>query len=254
MRLVLILFLLVLLPISVPAVEPIDPLVRPDEAYSWNLGLSYIPQGSEGFAVDKYGRFFAYTLFFENRGLSLSGSLKIGARLRAGLGFTHSQWSVQERRDYGVELSEIITSTGGDFAFALTGKYRLHPGSFLDPRLNLSFGYPSSGFAVSASLLHDPVVLAGSVGYTFASGSPRQWLTISLAAGFIANRRVSFTMAASYTIPIDGAGLPSTSLSLLTSYSLTVVGKQELWVRTSVSVHGETVWMGLEIGLAGRGP
>lgn len=242
MRIVLLFLLLVLLPISVPAEEPIDPLVRADEAYTWNLGLSYIPQGSEGFAVDEYGRFFAYTLFFEDRGLSLSGTLRLGERLRVGLGLTHNQWSMQKRRDYGVEDYEVITSTGGDL---FTSEYQLHQGSFLDPRLNFSFGSSASGFEVSASLLHDPVVLAGAVGYVFTSGYPRQWLTMSLGAGFIANRWISFTM---------GAGLPAASLSLRTRYSLDVEGRQELWVRTSVSLRGEVVWMGLEIGLAGRGP
>lgn len=253
MRIVLLFLLLVLLPISASAEEPIDPLVRADEAYTWNLSLSYIPQGREGFAGDAHGRLFAYTLFSEDRSLSLSGTLQIAERLRVGLELTHSQWSVQEKRDYGLEDYEVITSAGGDFSFTLTSKHQLYPGSFLDPRLSLSFGSPTSGFEVSASLLLDPVVLVGAIGYTFTSGSPQQWMTVSFGAGFIANRWVSFTMTASYTVPVDGVGLPTASFSLRTRYFLDVEKQQELWARTSISLRGETVWMGLEIGLAGRG-
>lgn len=236
---------------------PIEPLRRPEEgpgAYTWRAGLGYTPAGQEGLGVDGLGRPYAYTRFTQEWRLTLSGTVSLGSWLKAGLELADITTTVEEARSYPFG-EERTTSVHRAFAYSASYEWRLDPKSPWDPRASLSFGYPwQAGITAQASLLRDPVVLVGDVGLRSQAEEPQGWLSLALGAGFVANAWITLSTSASWAIPMDGVGVPATTLGLRVRYGLDPEGKKEVGVRVTLSVRGDRTWLALEVEAAGRGP
>ena len=193
--------------LTVWAQTPIDPLKRPDEApgeFSWQVGLAYIPSGREGFAVDSLGQPYAFTTFREEWQLSLTGTVHFGGGWKTGLIISQSTVVVRELRRYPWG-EERLSTTVRKMAYSAFQEWRIDPKSPWDPRVSISLGHPwKTGVAFAASLLRDPMVLVGEIGLRSQEEEPQAWLTLALAAGFVANAWISLSTTGSLAVPALG--------------------------------------------------
>lgn len=235
---------------------PIDPLRLPEEetgGYIYTFGVNYIPDGREGLDFDPEGNPFNFETFNQSINFSASGSYSFSPYLSIGANINPSLFIGTEKRDLG-NRTEKSTETNTDIGAGLSLEYRPDPGSTLDPRFSVGVAYPwTVTVQGQASLIRDPVIVLGSVGYSQPLDSANSSLNLGLGAGFVANERVSFSAFGNYAIPIGETNLPVTSLSFRTGYNLDDEGKQDIGLRTTLSVRGGDTRLGVGIEWGGRG-
>ncbi len=160
----------------------------------------------------------------------------------------------KETRKYADHTTDL-NSTQHDFAYSISSEYRLDSKSAWDPRISISLGSPWEGeIGVSASLLRDPVVLVGRVSMLTQAEEPRNWLSLALGAGFVANAWINLSASASVMIPTRGVGLPTTTIGIRVLYSLDPESKREVGVRVTLSMQGQTPRLTFEAEASWRGP
>jgi len=235
---------------------PIDPLRLPQEetgGYTYTFGASYIPDGREGLDFDREGNPFNFETFNQSINFSASGSYSFSPNLGISANINPNLFIGRQQRDFS-NRTETLTQTNTDIGAGLSVEYRPNPGSTLDPRFSVGVAYPwTATVQGQASLIRDPVIVLASVGYSQPLDSANSSLNLGLGAGFVANERVSFSAFGNYAIPIGETNLPVTSLSFRTGYNLDDEGKQDIGLRTTLSVRGGDTTIGVGIEWGGRG-
>jgi hypothetical protein len=97
-------------------------------------------------------------------------------------------------------------------------------------------------------------VLAGALGLRYARERPRDWLTLDVGVGFVANSRVSLVASGWLGVPLDTAGLPTSSISLQVRYSRDPRGQNVLAFRLNLHFRSPAPWMSVDLALLGQGP
>lgn len=235
--------------------QPIDPLVREAErvgSYTWQFGLGYTPVGSQGTAVDAMGFPYAYTHLAHGVEISLSGTLNIRRGFRLGAQIADTTWHVIERRT-SLEDSVTERTINREFAYTGFGETRLAPDTTLDPRVTLSLGTPQHhSLGVSVNILRDPMVLSGEVGFGRHASAPHERLSMSLAAGFVANAWITLHTHAGWSIPLREAALPTATLGIAVGYDLDLVGDLTVNVRSTLHLTGTRTLLSLKLELTKR--
>jgi hypothetical protein len=256
MKRVLILPLALLICQPALAQIPIDPLRLPQEetgGYTYTFGASYIPDGREGLDFDREGNPFNFETFNQSINFSASGSYSFSPNLGISANINPNLFIGREKRDFS-NRTQTLTETNTNIGAGLSVEYRPAPGSTLDPRFSVGVAYPWTVTVQSqASLIRDPVIVLGSLGYSQPLDSANSSLNLGIGAGFVANERVSFSAFGNYAIPIGETNLPVTSLSFRTGYNLDDEGKQDIGLRTTLSVRGGDTRIGVGIEWGGRG-
>ena len=237
---------------------PIDPLRLPEEetgGYIYTFGVNYIPDGREGLDFDREGTPFNYETFNQSINFSASGSYSFSRNLSISANVNPNLFIGTEKRDFGNRTEKATeTNSDTDIGAGLSVEYRPNPGSTLDPRFSVGVGYPwTLTVQAQASLIRDPVIVLGSVGYSQPLDSANSSLNLGLGAGFVANERVSFSASANYGIPVGDTNLPVTSVSFRTGYNLDDKGNQDIGLRTTLSMRGGDTRLGVGIEWGGRG-
>jgi len=219
---------------------------------AWEITAAYYPQGIEGAGFDEHGQYFRFVRFSGERQLSLSTAWSFSS-YKLGITLIDKRTSLSERREYATsewENSSVSTS----FASSCYYEYRLAPGSQLDPRVRVTQAIPvSSSLAISANLVLDPIVLAGVLNLTYREERPCIWSGLALSAALITNQRVRFVASGTFSIPVDVAGIPTSSMSLRSILSLDSKQKWEVSAQVSLLVQAQSTWMGFSLSVQGRG-
>ncbi|WP_293125689.1 outer membrane beta-barrel protein [Microcoleus sp. bin38.metabat.b11b12b14.051] len=235
---------------------PIDPLRLPDEetgGYIYTFGVNYIPSGRDGFDFDREGTPFNFETFNQSINFSVSGSYSFSRNLSISANVNPNLFIGRQKRDFS-NRTQTLTETNTDIGAGLSVEYRPKPGSTLDPRFSVGVAYPwTVTVQGQASLIRDPVIVLGSLGYSQPLDSANSSLNLGLGAGFVANERVNFSAYANYAIPIGDTNLPVTSLSFRTGYNLDNKGDQDIGLRTTLSTRGGDTRLGVGIEWGGRG-
>ncbi|MFE1745972.1 outer membrane beta-barrel protein [Coleofasciculus sp. H7-2] len=256
MKIVLILPLALLICQPALAQVPIDPLRLPDEetgGYIYTFGVNYIPSGRDGFDFDREGTPFNFETFNQSINFSVSGSYTFSRNLSISANVNPNLFIGRQKRDFS-NRTQTLTETNTDLGAGLSVEYRPKPGSTLDPRFSVGVAYPwTVTVQGQASLIRDPVIVLGSLGYSQPLDSANSSLNLGIGAGFIANERVNFSAYANYAIPIGDTNLPVTSLSFRTGYNLDNKGDQDIGLRTTLSMRGGDTRLGVGIEWGGRG-
>jgi hypothetical protein len=245
-----------LFPIPVLAQVPIDPLRLPDSeagSYIYTFGIGYSPSGTERDFVDFFGEPARLTLIENSLNLSFSGGYSFNKNLSIYANVIPSLFLREETQQF---INESITTrrTETDITGSLALEYRFAPQAVLDPRLSVAVSYPLGiNVQTSATLLKDPVVLLGSLGYSKSFEFEEDSIAFGIGAGFIANEHINFSATASHSIPLETASLSTTSLSFRTGYNLDQKGGSELGFKTTLSVRGEDTRVGFSLEYGGRG-
>lgn len=245
-----------LFPIPVLAQVPIDPLRLPDSeagSYVFTFGIGYNPSGIEREFIDFLGDPARLTVIDNNLNLSFSGSYSFNKNLSIYSNVAPSLFIREEKQQF---INESITNrtTETDITGSLALEYRFAPQAVLDPRLSVGVSYPfGMNVQTSATLLKDPVVLLGSVGYSKSFEFDEDSISLGIGAGFIANEHINFSATANHSIPLETASLSTTSLSFRTGYNLDQKGASELGLKTTLSIRGEDTRIGFSLEYGGRG-
>ncbi|MGY4707744.1 hypothetical protein ACVNPS_08380 [Candidatus Bipolaricaulota sp. J31] len=235
---------------------PIEPLQRPEEKpgnYSWRVGLGYTPYGASGVGVDEHGVPYEFIRLAHEFRFLLSGTVQISPGLKMGVELVDISTAVEEKRIYphGTEALNFAQEALG---YSVFWEWRMDPQSPWDPRVSLSFGEPwRSGIKASASLLRDPVVLVGELGFRNQEEEPHTWFTVALGTGFVANAWIRLGVSTGLAVPISGAGLPRGSVGIRMIYALDPEEKGAIEVRVGMTM-GEATWLSLEVSGRWRGP
>ncbi|MGC9523687.1 MAG: hypothetical protein ACP5HG_17680 [Anaerolineae bacterium] len=234
----------------------IEPLRRPEEdlgAFTWKMGIGYAPFGEAGLTADEYGRPCAWTRLTQEWRLTLAGSVVFGSGLKAGIEFVDAARFVDETRTY--PSGEVRASYVQEkLAYSSALEWRVAPDSPWDPRVTLSLGDPwRSAVDLSVSLLRDPVVLAGEIGVCSRQEKPRDWVRVTMGAGFTANSLVKVIGAASIVVPTSGVAFPAGSVGLGVRYALDAVGRRELALHVTLGTEGGRAWLAVDVWATGRG-
>jgi hypothetical protein len=257
MRVVTVLLLVVCVSSIGFAQTSFQPLKRSEDVlgqYMLQLSLGYVPSGQDGFDVDDSGQPYSYTRFSQQRHVGVSGTLVLAGGWKLGLDLANVSTTTEELRKYFDQEAEV-GFTRNDSSYSVSYEYRLDEKNIWDPRISLSLGYPwRGGIEVSASLIRDPTVLAGSVSMLSQAEEPRNWLLFSLGAGFVANSLISLSASASVMIPTHRVGLPITTVSLRATYSLDSQNKREAAVHTTLNIQGEVPQLMIEAKMSWNGP
>jgi len=245
-----------LFPIPVLAQVPIDPLRLPDSeagSYVYTVGIGYSPYGIEREFVDFVGDPGRYTRIDNNFNLSFSGSYNFNKNISI-YGNVAPFLFMREEKQQFINESITTTKTETDITGGLALEYRFAPQAVLDPRLSVGVSYPLGiNVQTSATLLKDPVVLLGSLGYNKSLESDQDSIAFGIGSGFIANDNINFSATANHSIPLEDASFPTTSLSFRTGYNLDQKGGSELGFKTTLSVRGEETRVGFSLEYGGRG-
>ncbi len=232
--------------------QPIDPLVREAEhvgSYSWQVGLGYTPVGERGTGVDTLGFPYTYTRLAHGVELSLAGTLNIRQGFKVGMEVADTTWHILQRRTCVHETVEEA-SVKRDFAYTGFGETRLAPDTTLDPRVTLSVGNPQHhNLGVSVNILRDPMVLSGELGLGRHATAPYERLSLSLAAGFVANAWIAVHTTASWNIPLREADLPTATLGIVLAYDL--VGDLTINVRCNLHLQGPATFLSVKLEVTG---
>ncbi|TAE59151.1 MAG: hypothetical protein EAZ76_02235 [Nostocales cyanobacterium] len=245
-----------LFPIPVLAQVPIDPLRLPDSeagSYIYTFGIGYSPSGIERDFVDFFGDPARLTLTENSLNLSFSGGYSFNKNLSIYANVIPSLFVREEKQQF---INESITTRRSetDITGSLALEYRFAPQAVLDPRLSVAVSYPLGiNVQTSATLLKDPVVLLGSLGYNKSFELEEDSIAFGIGAGFIANEYINFSATASHSFPLETASLSTTSLSFRTGYNLDQKGGSELGFKTTLSVRGEDTRVGFSVEYGGRG-
>ncbi len=235
--------------------QPIDPLVREAEhvgSYTWQIGLGYTPVGSQGTGVDPFGFPYSYVRLAHGVELSLTGTLNIRRGFKVGAQIADTTWHVIEQQ---TSLQETVDERTIDreFAYIGFGETRLAPDTTLDPRVTLSLGNPQHHtLGVSVNILRDPMVLSGEVSFGRHASAPHERLSMSLAAGFVANAWITLQAHAGWSIPLREAALPVATLGIAVGYDLDLLGDLTVNVRCTLHLTGSTTLLSLKLEVAGR--
>ncbi|MFO8033658.1 MAG: hypothetical protein R6U88_00675 [Candidatus Bipolaricaulota bacterium] len=249
------LWLLLALALCAAGAEPIDPLARREEdagSYTWQVGLGYIPEGHSGTAVDAWGIPYNYTRIAHGAELSLSATFNVSPHWKTGIEVADTTWLIRERRNCPQEtVGEEYRRR--EFAYNAFCEARLAPGSALEPRVTLSVGDPRcSAVSLSASVLRDPMVLFGRIGYAGHAEPPEETVYFSLAGAFVANAWITVSTTAGWEVPVREPALPGTTLGMLVQYDLDIIGDLQLKWRVTLHLQGGSTLLGVSLELAGR--
>jgi hypothetical protein len=239
------------------AQTPIDPLRRLQDiqgAYNYNLGINYVPSGLQGIDFDKDGTPYRYSTFEKSSSLSLSGGYSFSRSLGVNATVDWSKFSIRENRNFPDLTDKTLKSNNSLLGSSVGIEFRAAPSSLLDPRFSLGIAYPWSVSAQGqVSLVRDPMMLLGSIGYSRSLRNNSESINIGIGTGFIANEVINLTGSASYSIPIDNISLPATSLSLRTGYKVNQRVDQEIGLRATISNSDSDTRIGIGIEFGGHG-
>ena len=260
MKTAVVLFLLSLLGFAAgkaqtPVFDPIRLAEDTDVAQVlWNISLAYHPQGSSGAGFDEFGQYYTFVRFISHWQSAVSVSLSFNSRHKLGMAVGRSMTSSYERRLFAYSES-VQESKASAFSYSSYYEHRIAPSSGFDPRLRFSCRFPSAiGVAVSVSRIADPVVLTGMFGLVHQHARPVNWVDISLGAGLVANSRMTLEASSGLTIPVEDAGLPSSSVGLCARYSFEAGGNTEVAVRITLHMQGQSSWIAPALSIRGRTP
>lgn len=235
---------------------PIDPLRLPDGeagSYVYTLGIGYSPSGRQREFVDFFGDPGRFTLIDNNLNLSFSGSYSFNKNISIYSNVVPSLFIREEKQQF-INESITTTNTETDITGGLAIEYRFAPQAVLDPRLSVGVSYPLGiNVQTSATLLKDPVVLLGSLGYNKSLEFDEDNIAFGIGAGFIANEHINFSATANHSIPLQDATFSTTSLSFRTGYNLDQKGGSELGFKTTLSLRGDETRVGFSVEYGGRG-
>ncbi|MFC2077920.1 hypothetical protein ACFLTM_03850 [Candidatus Bipolaricaulota bacterium] len=238
--------------------EPFDPLQRAEDdgaGYTISASLTYVPLGAEGFGIDDLGRPYDFVRFDNSWSGALTGTILLDRSWISGFDLAVTRTGARERRYYfdGSDLT-LTREVPDDLACTLWQEFRVRPGSLTDPRIRFSFGRPwAYGIAVSSSVVIDPMVLAGSFSFKSRAGDSSSWLALRLAAGFVANLRISLSGSAALSVPTEPTDMPTASMTLSARYALDASSTHEISADVSVFVRGETLVVGMGLGFSTTG-
>ena len=245
-----------LLALAAVAQAPIEPLRRPEEkpgSYSWQVGLGYTPYGTSGVGVDEHDAPYDFVRLVHELRFLLSGTVQMSSGLKVGVELVDITTTVEEKRTY-LHGTEKLSFTQETLGYSVFYEWRMDPQSPWDPRVSLSFGAPwRTSIKASASLLRDPVVLVGELGFQSREEEPHSWFTVALGTGFVANSWIRLSVSASLAVPSSGAGLPLGSVGIRMGYAFDPEEKKSVEVRVAMTM-GERTWLSLEVDGRWRGP
>lgn len=225
-----------------------DSLLREDDVLdpglTWELAGGFFPHGSEGVALDEQGDYYQFIRFTGERQLSFSAIWRSERGIRIGMAMKDSLVEIRELRAYADRECEVQSSVS-QIIFASYCEFRVAPRNLLDPRVRIA-GTAGRGIELAASVSHvfDPTALACMVGVEGTVDYPHTWLNVTLSAGLVANSRVSLSVVGQWSVPLEGAGLPTSVLSLHSRYSLDYEAHRTLQFRLALSTLGPTTWLG----------
>lgn len=222
--------------------------------FSYTFDVEYAPGGAEGPGMDEYGA-YAYTR--QTRAVSYSAGLAydfndaLSVNARAAAGATTSRVrrtyangatrQLQERHDVPLQSS---------FGFT----YRFLRETPYAPAVSVAAGQKGSLQAgLAFNHVRDPTVFSASVGHTWQRGVPGD-LLISLAAAFVANDRVNFSVHTSHGLPRSKVHAPWTTVELRAAYSFDDAGTREIGVGLSLAMDGDDPFVGFRLTFAGQSP
>jgi hypothetical protein len=236
---------------------PIDPLKLPDSeagSYVYTLGIGYIPDGQEKEFLDFLdGNYLRFTENNNNFNFSLSAGYSFNKHFTV-YGNVVPALSIQTVKQEFNDISTEDTETDIDVTSGLSLEYRFAPQAVLDPRLSIGFSHPwGINVQTSATLLKDPVILLGSLGYSRSLEYSEDSIAFGIGAGFIANEHINFSATISQIIPLEDSSFSTTALSFRTGYNLDQAGKSELGFQTTLSVNSRETRVGFSLEYGGRG-
>ncbi len=235
---------------------PIDPLKLPDSeagSYVYTLGIGYSPDGQQEEYIDFSGEPASFTYQEKQLNLSFSGSYSFSKNISIYGNIIPYLLIKEETQKFG-DQSNTNTETETDISGDLSLEYHFAPNKVLDPRLAIGVSYPwGVNVQTSATLLKDPVILLGSLGYNRSLEFDEDAIAFGIGAGFIANEHINFSATASHIIPLEKASFSTTSLSFRTGYTLNQKSGSELGFKTILSVNGRDTRVGFSLEYGGRG-
>ncbi|GEM_PF-3894095 len=231
-----------------PAFAQYDSLRSVDDIsgsrFTWEMAGAFFPHGTEGAMVDEEGEYYAFTRYSHEVQLTFAASWRVDRVLSMGLSMTGSRILIRETRTYysgDEKLCDAVTRTTlGGYC-----EVRISPEGLLDPRVRVTHtGQDAVEIAIQLSRILDPTVLACMIGVEGTASSPDRWISATLSAGFVANSRVSLSAVGQWSIPVESAHLPASTVSLHTRYALDYDARRALHFRLSLTTTGEVTWIG----------
>ncbi|GEM_PF-6266782 len=248
--------ILPLITTPVLAQVPIDPLKLPDVeagSYVYTFGLGYNPDGQERIFADFFGEPIIFQRSEQGYNLNFSGSYSFNQNLSIYGNILPSlliREDTQRFGDQSITNRETNTDLGGN----LSVEYGFAPEAVLNPRLSLGVSYPLGiNVQTSTTLIKDPVILLGSLGYNRSLEYDEDRISFGIGASFIANDNINFTATADHSIPLQDNSFTTTSLSFRTGYTLDQMTGSELGFKTNLSVNARETRIGFSLEFGGRG-
>ena len=237
--------------------SPIDPLqflAEDDSLYSYSFGLSYIPLGEQNINLSEDG-LYSFTRVSQVASLNAEGVYNLSPTFSLGLQVgPQLVFSDEERTE--LESGELsrVSDTSSDWNGVFTVRYRPENLGEIVPRISAGVSYPW-GVVVegSGAYVMDPVALSAKVGYKqdLEEDRDEQAFFVGAGVGFVANDKISFSLASTYQVPLDLTGIPAVGLELRTGYSPEPGVPQSLGIVTNLTASGGNTLIGL--GLEWRG-
>ena len=237
--------------------QPVDPLKRPEHTpgrLTLNLSLGYAPTSGLVLDYDADGNPYSDTYASHTLSPSISLSYALSDRLTLGGGLTVHYQIEQTLRRYSSTDTRYLQTGSLAIAPRASLAYRLSPESSYDPSLSFTLYKPwAVGSSLSASLLRDPIVLSSSLSFSHSFMPPyASSFALAFGSGFVANDRISFSLDASLSQPLNFAAAPSLSLDFSSSYGLDPEGDSQLSLDLAASLRGSTTNYSLSFSYSRR--
>lgn len=237
---------------------PIDPLKLPDSeagSYVYTLGIGYSPDGQRKEFLDFFdGNYLNITETNNTFNFLISASYSFNKHI-AIYGNISPFLSIEEKKTDFIDTLTTTRNTNTDVTGGLSLEYRFAPDAVLDPRLSVGVSYPFGvNVQTSATLLKDPVILLGSLGYAKSlDNNGEDTLVFGLGTGFIANEHINFSATANHIVPLENSSFSTTIISFRTGYNLDQAGKSEIGFKTILSFNSRETKVGFSLEYGGRG-
>lgn len=219
----------------------------------YSISVGYSPQAFSGQAWDQQGRPYALNGMMREWSLRATARKDWNDRWSFVVGSRYHRLTIVEERMYAGHREEIRT-VEGTWGMQLGIQSKWQPGHPLEPKAGLAFAWPEQTVEAQLgwSMVRDPVVLSGSLGYGKDFKNETTALTAGFGLGLVANEVLSIELGLQHLMAMETWASPTNRLALSVGYVVDHARGRQVNFETAFWSDGERFIVSFGLGWTAR--